>query len=216
MAKILIGNVRTPIDYLKEFFAPAGYGLGVNTGTLKSITDVHTIDKTGWYRFSTGTANSFGGSGVICAVVNEDKYITLTSYAHGLFSFDYMSIAIKVKCDGKWGEWDWVNPPMVAGVEYRTTERYMGKPVYHKLISFKLTTSTSTNFDVPHGVNNFGVLVRQFATLQNKIPLPYTHNGNSTSVSEVNESNIVVSNSGHAWDSSYPWSFDLYYTKTTD
>lgn len=29
--------------------------------------------------------------------------------------------------------WEWVNPPMVVGVEYRTTERYLSKPVYKKL-----------------------------------------------------------------------------------
>ena len=29
-----------------------------------------------------------------------------------------------------WDEWEWVNPPMKVGVEYRTTERWMGKPVY--------------------------------------------------------------------------------------
>ena len=29
---------------------------------------------------------------------------------------------------------EWFNPPMVVGTEYRTTERYMGKPVYVKLI----------------------------------------------------------------------------------
>ena len=135
MARIKIGNVRTPVDYLKAFFAPAGYGLGVNTGTLTPITDVHDINKTGWYHFTPGTANSFGGSGVICAVVNEDKYITLTSYAHGMFSFAHMSIAIKVKDYGNWSEWDWVNPPMVEGVEYRTIERWKGKPVYTKLVN---------------------------------------------------------------------------------
>ena len=33
-------------------------------------------------------------------------------------------------------EWEWINPPMVSGVEYRTTERCMGKPVYTKIVSF--------------------------------------------------------------------------------
>lgn len=32
------------------------------------------------------------------------------------------------------GEIEWINPPMVLGVEYRTTERYNGKPVYTKLV----------------------------------------------------------------------------------
>ena len=29
---------------------------------------------------------------------------------------------------------EWLNPPMIAGKEYRTTERYLGKPVYVKMI----------------------------------------------------------------------------------
>ena len=35
---------------------------------------------------------------------------------------------------GTWGEWEWINPPMELGVEYRTTERWQGKPVYTKLV----------------------------------------------------------------------------------
>jgi hypothetical protein len=33
-----------------------------------------------------------------------------------------------------WHEWECVNPPMVVDVEYRTKERYLGKPVYTKVI----------------------------------------------------------------------------------
>lgn len=29
---------------------------------------------------------------------------------------------------------EWINPPMQLGVEYRTTERYLGKPVYVKVV----------------------------------------------------------------------------------
>lgn len=36
---------------------------------------------------------------------------------------------------GNWQPWEWVNPPMQLGVEYRTTERYLGKPVYVKAIN---------------------------------------------------------------------------------
>lgn len=32
--------------------------------------------------------------------------------------------------------WEWVNPPMILETEYRTTERYNGKPVYAKLFNF--------------------------------------------------------------------------------
>lgn len=38
--------------------------------------------------------------------------------------------AIRAKMAGVWQPWEWVNPPMVPGVEYRTTKRHNGKPVY--------------------------------------------------------------------------------------
>lgn len=34
------------------------------------------------------------------------------------------------------GETEWINPPMELGVEYRTTKRYLGKPVYTKAVNF--------------------------------------------------------------------------------
>ena len=34
-------------------------------------------------------------------------------------------------------EWEWENPPMNLGVEYRTTEQHNGKPVYTMLVSGK-------------------------------------------------------------------------------
>lgn len=43
-----------------------------------------------------------------------------------------------------WGEWEWKNPPMRVGVEYRTTERRVGKPVYTKLIEIGQLPNNST------------------------------------------------------------------------
>lgn len=34
------------------------------------------------------------------------------------------------------GVTEWINPPMAVGTEYRTTERYNGKPVYVKLVNY--------------------------------------------------------------------------------
>ncbi len=41
------------------------------------------------------------------------------------------------------GVHEWINPPMVIGVEYRTTERYNGKPVYVKAIATGAMPSAS-------------------------------------------------------------------------
>ena len=40
-----------------------------------------------------------------------------------------------LKDNGVWRPVEWSNPPMELGVEYRTTERYLGKPVYVKTIN---------------------------------------------------------------------------------
>ena len=39
-------------------------------------------------------------------------------------------IATRKLIDEVWSEWEWVNPALHDGVEYRTTERYQGYPVY--------------------------------------------------------------------------------------
>ena len=49
-----------------------------------------------------------------------------------------------------WHEWECVNPPMEVDVEYKTTERYMGKPVYTKLIYCDTLPNTTYKL-FPHG-----------------------------------------------------------------
>lgn len=59
--------------------------------------------------------------------------------------------AIKTYYDGVWQPWEWENPPMVTGKEYRTTERYNGKTVYVKNVSFGKLPNT-TEKTVEHGL----------------------------------------------------------------
>ena len=222
MARVKIGNVRTPIEYLKQFFAPAGYGLGSSV-RLTEKDDINTIKTNGWYHwhrdfvpanlptmYGTGnmtTMRVWTNDGGVCCQEIMDMTDSTTSGCRVqriLYGSD------------KVYEWEWVNPPMQTGIEYRTTERFKTKPVYRKIVLYNLPKEMNTDFAVPHGISNFNVLVRQFPSVGAGIPLPYTHNGNTTWVSEVTDTNILVSNSGQVWNSSYTWNFELAYTKTTD
>lgn len=49
------------------------------------------------------------------------------------------------------GEIEWLNPPMVVGVEYRTTQRYNGFPVYAKAIDLGVFPNNNT-ITVSHGI----------------------------------------------------------------
>ena len=40
--------------------------------------------------------------------------------------------------------WEWVNPPMLLGIEYRTVERFQGKPVYVKVVDCGVMTNNKT------------------------------------------------------------------------
>ena len=44
----------------------------------------------------------------------------------------------------QFAEWEWINPPMALDREYRTTERYMGKPVYVKMVNLGEGTNGKT------------------------------------------------------------------------
>lgn len=57
-----------------------------------------------------------------------------------------------------WMPFEWENPPMKIGLEYRTSERYNSKPVYAKAISFGQAPN-ATYKDVSHGIENFSQLV---------------------------------------------------------
>ena len=57
-----------------------------------------------------------------------------------------------------WMPFEWEHPPMKIGVEYRTLERYNGKPVYAKAINFGQAPN-ATYKDVSHGIENFSQLV---------------------------------------------------------
>lgn len=46
--------------------------------------------------------------------------------------------------NGSWTPFEWVNPPMELGAEYRTTERFDGKVVYAKAINFGALPNASS------------------------------------------------------------------------
>jgi hypothetical protein len=63
------------------------------------------------------------------------------------------------------GETEWINPPMEPGVEYRTTGRYQGKPVYGQLVDFGTLPNASTKA-VKFGINSGTAVVRWNGTLR--------------------------------------------------
>lgn len=96
------------------------------------------------------------------------------------------------------GVTEWINPPMVPGVEYRTTERWNSKVVYVKYIAWTYgnmigDASTYKDYKIAHGIDGLVNCVRVEATFNAKYMLPYvTSAGGWFGVIEVNDTNLVL------------------------
>ena len=125
------------LDTALQKKAPAGYGLGEKAKSIDSWDDALV---NGWYM---APAPSGVGSGNIWGRVDclSATYLVQTVYAD-----NNKNSARRFRIGSVFSEWEWVNPPMILGKEYRTTERHNGKPVYKMAIPWPTAfPHTATN-----------------------------------------------------------------------
>ena len=80
----------------------------------------------------------------------------------------------RVLFNNSWGEWEWENPMLYYGVEYCTSEKWKGVPVYTKLInSDPVTTGKNT---IPTYTSGITAIIKYTASIGG-IPLPYLPDG---------------------------------------
>lgn len=111
--------------------APGGFGLG-NDEVLYNV-DANECLNNGWY--APGKNTPVEGIWIVRADAAYE-YVRQTAYAicNSNAVPDYV-VCRRNFSKNKWYPWEWVNPPMTLGAEYRTTERFQGKPVYVKTIN---------------------------------------------------------------------------------
>lgn len=96
-------------------------------------TDCNTAKTTGFYKLSGSSCkNHPGGLLNYGTMIVVDRYGDY--YIEQLATYANQS-AMRYYVDNAWSAWEWVNPPMTAGVEYRTVERWQGEVVYTALIN---------------------------------------------------------------------------------
>lgn len=135
MSKVKIGNVFPPAEYLLKHCAPTGYGLGNTNGKQVLWADIDTAKQFGtwgiWGDDGVKTVNGLSFTYATVLVIPMDT----NAVTQVLLPIGNPGLAlVRKSVDDIWKPWEWIDPPMEAGVEYRTTERWMGKPVYTKLI----------------------------------------------------------------------------------
>ena len=203
-----------PKSYDDVGAAPAGYGLG---GNAKTVTSADNITANGYYE----TAITIGGVTDSCIVWHNQ---------HGINNAEQFAVSVlggfvgsgihRIKKSGTWQPWEWVNPPMVVGVEYRTTERCDGKVVYAKRTSYTIANDIKNetgvvDISIAHGISNFDSIVRCSAT-KDKIysfPMVHSYNGGTVIVSHFTANELHIRNWKYNMDAG-TITFNLYYTKT--
>ena len=109
------------------------------------------------------------------------------------------------------GVTEWVNPPMMIDIEYRTTERYLGKPVYVKVVDFGPGANNAEK-KVEHRARNAIVInYGGYAKYGNgELSVPWTtHSTLSASNTEI----VMTADANYSGYNVYVW---IKYYKTTD
>lgn len=126
-----INNTASNLQTQINGKAPAGFGLGTAAPVISNFDEVTTC---GWYTYSTSVADtvvpSGFGNGVLHVTNRSNKQIFQEITDTNGYS------AQRIYVSNAWTEWEYINPPMKPGIEYRTTERYNSSPVYTKLVEF--------------------------------------------------------------------------------
>ena len=114
-----------------------------------------------------------------------------------------------------WMPFEWEHPPMQIGVEYRTTERYGGSPVYVKAVD---CGQIADGKEVQHGIADINIVIR-YQGMRTGLAMPQVYNKNlgdpwSAYVASVDQTRISLSCGESA--SGGNCTVILWYTKTTN
>lgn len=122
----------------------------------------------------------------------------------------------KCKSAGAWQPWEWVNPPMLTGVEYRSVVRYLGKPVYAKVVDCGACPANGYK-DVVYGTTGIVLPIRCEGTWSyaNRSTIPFeSSNEDQLHIGALGGA-IRIKTGGKDF-SGFTCTATVWYTKTTD
>lgn len=143
--------------------APAGFGLG---GPSVVVDNWDFAIENGFYANNADTTDEhapFPGEAAWGYTISYGLTGDITQVAFAHLTVDgRQNLYQKIRhCNGEsWGEWEWVNPPFYFDKEYRTTERYLGRPVYAKMIRYGQFPTVGERRTISVSTPNKATLVR--------------------------------------------------------
>lgn len=193
--------------------APDGFGLG---GVLadapensEGFADANLITATGFYRAVRNVL--YGGWHYIIHLnYGSATALQLAAYVSGEV------YGAREKRLNVWGDWEHTNPPMELGVEYRTTERYLGKPVYVKLFDCGTIPAQGTHKDLVFSPDVDSIVSVTAYSSRRGTTLPYYDaNGVRYAIAGTGGNSVMIWNYSESLTDTNVHAL-IKYTKTTD
>ena len=193
--------------------APNGYGLGGEVVDAPKDSegwpDANMITATGFYRAFRNLP--YGGWNYVTHLqYGSTNALQFSAYASG------ETYALREKIQSVWGDWEYINPAMRAGIEYRTTERYLDKPVYVKVVDCG-NCPESGHKDIRFDTSGVALPIRCYGnwTYDGRSTIPFETTGSDRMVVGIIGSFIRITTGGRNF-SEHTCTVTVYYTKTTD
>ena len=157
---------------------PRNWGLGANAKLLTSADNLDNIRENGWYWWYDTRPS--GAEYNYCHMrVDNGQTGTLSSVTQTIYRDSINIVMIRFNDGNKWIT-EYVNPPMQLGEEYRTTERYQGKPVYAKRIHCESMPSGAggidirpSNTEVPNALISTAIVIRCYGRASVEATIPF-------------------------------------------
>lgn len=201
--------------------APAGYGLGETVGDSVHITSAAALDATvkgGIYYYynsdEQATGYPYSQFGMVVVIATE---AVMRQYFFPRQTDTRWWVRQKTNYSDTWGPWEWGKAPMELGVEYLTTERYNGKPVYIKALGLGNMPAASTSKSVTFGTGTEVAIdvTGRMEYESDTYTIPFDR-GNGTSAAIFANGTQVYLLSGENSIASYSAYAVVKYIKTTD
>lgn len=195
--------------------APGGYGLGENTGKyITSLAALDAIDKNGIYFYYNQNeaigSYPYGQNGAVLHI-RDDRCHTQFFFPGGTDTRYWMRT--RYEFSETWGAWEFVKVPMDIGTEYRTTERYLGKPVYVKAVNFGALPNATTKTVTWATADEVSAVLSVEATGSQGAPVGLGASLSGTEITATTTTLYIKSSGDYSSNTAV---FRIKYTKTTD
>lgn len=156
---IAFGKVATRDGF--DCAMPAYFNKGIQAIVLTSDDNLNNIKTNGWYQWSWDNRPVNAPSDTGTEYMRAMRVWANNSYECCQEMIDMTNSAYhgcmvrRTIYNDTVYPWEWVNPPMALGVEYRTTERFATNPVYKKALSLGYVAAGNT-LVVNHNIPDIG------------------------------------------------------------